>query len=40
MSAEEVAEYFSTDLEAGIEENEAKARLNALGENEIFRIGV
>ena len=38
MSAEEVAQYYSTDTEYGLAEEEARARLEAHGENEIFKI--
>lgn len=38
MPVQEVAQHFSTNLETGLDEKEARARLKALGENEIFRI--
>lgn len=38
MPAEDVLSHFSVNAETGLTEKEARARLRALGENEIFRI--
>ena len=38
MPAADVVKHFSTDPDLGLTEKEARSRLRALGENEIFRI--